>query len=56
MGKKKDLIKVGKDGKNSINKRIGGIATRCVWLKLPDDGEEFVDIEDGQIPFDFEQI
>lgn len=54
--RKKELIKVGKDGKNSINKRIGGIATRCVWLKLPDDGEDFIEVEDEQIPFDFDRI
>lgn len=51
--RKKELIKVGKDGKNTITKRINGMVQRCVWLKLPDDGEEFVDVEDGQIPFDF---
>ena len=53
--RKKELIKVGKDGKNTITKRINGMIQRCVWLKLPDDGNEFVDVEDGQIPFDFEQ-
>ncbi len=54
-GRKKELVKVGKDGKNTITKRINGMVQRCVWLKLPDDGNEFVDVEDGQIPFDFEQ-
>lgn len=29
---------------------------RCVWLKLPDDGDEFLEVDDGQIPFDFGQI
>ena len=51
--RKKELIKVGKDGKNTISKRINGMVQRCIWLKLPDDGDEFVDIEDGQLPFNF---
>lgn len=51
--KKKELVKVGKDGKNTITKRINGMVQRCVWLKLPDDGDEFMEVEDGQIPFNF---
>ena len=54
--RKKELIKTGKDGKNTITKRINGMVQRCVWLKLPDDGGEFVEVEDGQIPFDFKKI
>ena len=54
--KKKELIKVAKDGKNTITKRINGMVQRCVWLKLPDDGDEFIEVDDGQIPFDFGQI
>lgn len=54
--KKKELIKAAKDGKNTITKRINGMVQRCVWLKLPDDGDEFIEVDDGQIPFDFGQI
>lgn len=54
--KKKELIKAAKDGKNTITKRINGMVQRCVWLKLPDDGDEFLEVDDGQIPFDFGQI
>lgn len=54
--KKKELIKAAKDGKNTITKRINGMVQRCVWLKLPDDGDEFLEVGDGQIPFDFGQI
>lgn len=54
--KKNELVKVAKDGKNTITKRINGMVQRCVWLKLPDDGDEFVEVDDGQIPFDFGQI
>lgn len=54
--RKKELIKVGKDGKNTITKRINGMVQRCIWLILPDDNNDFVEVEDGQIPFDFGQI
>ena len=54
--KKKGLIKVGNDGKFTKTKRINGIVQRCIWLKFPDDSEEFMEAEDGQIPFNFEQI
>lgn len=51
--RKKELIKVGKDGKSTITKRINGMVQRCIWLKLPDDNDDFVDVEKGQLPFDF---
>ncbi len=54
--RKKELIKVGKDGKSTITKRINGMVQRCIWLLLPDDNNDFVEVEDGQIPFDFGQI
>lgn len=51
--RKKELIRVGKDGKSTKTKRINGIVQRCIWLKLPDDNDDFVDVEKGQLPFDF---
>lgn len=52
--RKKDLIRVGKDGKNTLNKRINGMTQRCIWLKIPDGSNEFVEVEDEQLPFDFD--
>lgn len=51
--RKKELIRVGKDGKSTKTKRINGMVQRCIWLKLPDDNDDFVDVEKGQLPFDF---
>ena len=53
--RKKNLIRVGKDGKNTLNKRINGMTQRCIWLKIPDGSNEFVEVEDEQLPFDFDQ-
>lgn len=52
--RKKDLIRVGKDRKNTLNKRINGMTQRCIWLKIPDGSNEFVEVEDEQLPFDFD--
>lgn len=52
--RKKDLIRVGKDRKNTLNKRINGMTQRCIWLKIPDGSNEFVEVEDEQFPFDFD--
>lgn len=51
--RKKELIRVGKDGKSTKTKRINGMVQRCIWLKLPDNNDDFVDVEKGQLPFDF---
>ena len=53
--RKKNLIRVGKDGKNTLNKRINGMTQRCIWLKIPDGSNEGVEVEDEQLPFDFDQ-
>lgn len=52
--RKKDLIRVGKDRKNTLNKRINGMTQRCIWLKIPDGSNEFVEVEDEQLPFNFD--
>lgn len=51
--RKKELIEVAKDGKNTKTKRINGMVQRCICLKLPDDNDDFIDVEKGQLPFDF---
>lgn len=51
--KRKNLLKLSKDGKGTHPIRLNGTLQRCVFLKLPDDSDEFFEVEDGQIPFDF---
>ena len=51
--RKKELIRVGKDGKSAISKRINGVIQKCIWLKLPNDDDDFVEVEEGQLPFNF---
>lgn len=40
------LIEIDKKGKNSVNKRVNGLGTRCVHLTLPsEDDEKYDDID-----------
>lgn len=50
---KKDLIK-GSNGKNSKTKRINGSSGRCVFIRLPEDQDDFVELtqdEQEKLPF-----
>lgn len=52
--KKQGLIECDSDGKTSKNKKINGGQSRCVFLKLPQDTTDFVEVnEDDQkdLPF-----